>query len=98
MSMIIASAILSTVLVAGGSKPTETWTSTPRDPIVLVDTRTYRHCHNDRGRFTICFKKDQEIECNETMSHQDMRTESHRVRKRAITIAANQQRSPTRER
>lgn len=58
MSMIIASAILSTVLVAGGSKPTETWTFTPRHPIVLVDTRTYRHCHNDRGRFTYCFKKD----------------------------------------
>jgi hypothetical protein len=43
-------------------------------------------------------RRTQEIECNETMSHQDMRTESHRVRKRAITITANQQRSPTRER
>lgn len=57
MSMIIASAILSTVLVTGGQKPTQTWTSAPRDPIIFVDTRAYRHCHN-RGRFTYCFKKD----------------------------------------
>jgi len=48
--MQLASIIVALALSGAGAPPQTEFT--------LVDTRKDRHCHNDRGRFAVCFKKD----------------------------------------
>ena len=56
MSIIVTSVIVLAAFFSSAPKPMPELSLS--NLFVLVDTRDYRHCHNDRGRFTYCFKKD----------------------------------------
>lgn len=57
MQAIIANGLLAATLGTSMGYPATQNFLAGRE-LILIDTRTYRHCHNDRGRYTVCFKKD----------------------------------------
>lgn len=52
--------VVSSTLLATAPQTGVGWITRPHPErfLVLVDTRTYRHCHNKRGKYAVCFKKD----------------------------------------
>lgn len=60
MPSFIASAFFSAALFTSPHDLEAYWRTAKPDAgsLVLVDTKSYRHCHNDRGKYVRCFKKD----------------------------------------
>lgn len=60
MLSLFTGVVLSSTLLATAPQTEAGWIMAPHPErlFVLADTRTYRHCHNNRGKYAVCFKKD----------------------------------------